>query len=117
MYYADYYAGVFVVRMQCFKSAWIATVLHEGFLFPAHYSHFTSTQLIRGQDVQWTLGALVYKTRYFPLRYQQYSADYRVIMFTHQLISAHVCVMMFTYQLFSRPCCVLINVHIRCFQY
>ena len=48
-------------RMQCFKSAWIATVLHDGFHFPQHYSHFTSTQLIRGQDVQWTLGALVTK--------------------------------------------------------
>ena len=68
---APVYQCVFVslyFRLQCFKSAWIATVLHEGFHFPDDYSHFQSVQLINGKDVQWTLGALVYKTRFFPLR-------------------------------------------------
>ena len=59
---------LFLTRYQCFKSAWIATVLHDGFGFPKTYKHFTSTQLIDGREVQWTLGALLFKTRFFPLR-------------------------------------------------
>ncbi|XP_064631569.1 ectonucleoside triphosphate diphosphohydrolase 4-like isoform X2 [Lineus longissimus] len=55
-------------RYQCFKSAWIIEVLHEGFKFPRLYKNFQSAHLINGQDVQWTLGALLFRTRYFPLR-------------------------------------------------
>ena len=39
-----------------------------GFDFPASYSHLTSAQLVNGKDVGWTLGALLYKTRFLPLR-------------------------------------------------
>ncbi|XP_074643292.1 ectonucleoside triphosphate diphosphohydrolase 4-like isoform X2 [Tubulanus polymorphus] len=55
-------------RFQCFKSAWIVQVLHGGFKFPRNYNKFNSVQLIDGKEVQWTLGALLYRTRYFPLR-------------------------------------------------
>ncbi|ESO90324.1 hypothetical protein LOTGIDRAFT_123541 [Lottia gigantea] len=53
---------------QCFKGAWLATVLHEGFKFPEDYKHLVTAQLINNKDVQWTLGALLYRTRYLPLR-------------------------------------------------
>lgn len=54
-------------RKQCFKSAWLATVLHEGHKFPKNYKRLVMARLINGDDVQWTLGALLYKTRYYPL--------------------------------------------------
>ena len=46
----------------------MSRVLHEGLHFPKVYPYFTSLQLIDGKEVHWTLGALLYKTRYFPLR-------------------------------------------------
>ncbi|XP_064600465.1 ectonucleoside triphosphate diphosphohydrolase 4-like isoform X2 [Liolophura sinensis] len=55
-------------RLQCFKSAWIHAVLHDGFKFPTTYTNFRSAQLVNGKDVQWTLGALIYRTRFIPLR-------------------------------------------------
>jgi len=54
-------------RLQCFKSAWVSTVLHEGLHFPRSYKHLTTAQLVNNREVHWTLGALLYKTRYFPL--------------------------------------------------
>ncbi|CAG2103898.1 unnamed protein product [Medioppia subpectinata] len=60
---------------QCFKSAWISTVLHDGFKMPSTYTKFKSASTVNQQQVQWTLGALLYRTRFFPLRAieQQYS--------------------------------------------
>lgn len=55
-------------RLQCFKSAWMFAVLHDGLGFPEDYNQLTSMQYIDGQQVHWTLGALLYKTKYFPLR-------------------------------------------------
>lgn len=55
-------------RFQCFKSAWMTQVFHKGLLFPITYKKFTSAQLVNGKDVGWTLGALIYKTRFLPLR-------------------------------------------------
>ncbi|ELU13735.1 hypothetical protein CAPTEDRAFT_169216 [Capitella teleta] len=55
-------------RLQCFKSAWLSSILHQGLNLPKNYQHFTSMQYIDGQEIHWTLGALLYKTRYFPLR-------------------------------------------------
>lgn len=54
-------------RLQCFKSAWMTTVLHEGHKFPKTYQSLTTARLVHGDEVQWTLGALLYKTRYYPL--------------------------------------------------
>ncbi|XP_070210624.1 ectonucleoside triphosphate diphosphohydrolase 7-like isoform X2 [Littorina saxatilis] len=55
-------------KYECIKSAWLSVVLHKGFQFPQTYSHFQSAQLIHGKDIQWTLGALIYRTRFLPLR-------------------------------------------------
>lgn len=56
------------MKMQCFKSAWITAVLHQGLKFPPTYRQFHSVNLINNRDVQWTLGALIHRTRYLPLR-------------------------------------------------
>jgi len=61
-------ADDFRFKYQCFKSAWMTTVLHEGLKFPKTYQGLTTAQLIDGKEVQWTLGALLYRTRFMPLR-------------------------------------------------
>ncbi|RUS90479.1 hypothetical protein EGW08_001747 [Elysia chlorotica] len=55
-------------RFQCFKAAWMSQVFHRGFSFPTSFKKLRSAQLVNGKDVGWTLGALIYKTRYLPLR-------------------------------------------------
>lgn len=49
-------------------------VLHEGFQFPLDYPSLRTAQLVYDREVQWTLGAILYKTRFLPLRYHQLSA-------------------------------------------
>uniref|UniRef100_A0A1I8GUS9 Ectonucleoside triphosphate diphosphohydrolase 7 n=1 Tax=Macrostomum lignano TaxID=282301 RepID=A0A1I8GUS9_9PLAT len=56
------------LKFQCFKSAWILAVLHYGLRFPRNYRRFQSVSAIHGTEVQWTLGAILHRTRYFPLR-------------------------------------------------
>lgn len=56
------------LKYQCFKSAWMYEVLHSGFRFPVDYSSLKTTQLVYDREVQWTLGAILYKTRFLPLR-------------------------------------------------
>uniref|UniRef100_M3YZX2 nucleoside-triphosphate phosphatase n=4 Tax=Mustela putorius furo TaxID=9669 RepID=M3YZX2_MUSPF len=56
------------LKYQCFKSAWMYQVLHEGFHFPYDYPHLRTAQLVYDREVQWTLGAILYKTRFLPLR-------------------------------------------------
>lgn len=51
------------------KSAWLSLVLHEGLGFPKDSISLHSTASMEGQSVQWALGALLYSTRYLPLRY------------------------------------------------
>ena len=53
---------------ECFKVSWIMTVLHDGLHFPTNYEKFLPVDKINGQEVQWSLGALVYKTRYLPAK-------------------------------------------------
>ncbi|XP_022341260.2 ectonucleoside triphosphate diphosphohydrolase 7-like [Crassostrea virginica] len=55
-------------RFQCFKAAWMTTVLHKGLRFPHNYRMLRSVQLINKREVQWTLGALLHRTRFLPLR-------------------------------------------------
>lgn len=55
-------------RFQCFKAAWMTTVLHKGLKFPPSYHMLRSVQLINHREVQWTLGALLHRTRFLPLR-------------------------------------------------
>lgn len=50
------------------KSAWLSLVLHEGLGFSRESISLHSLASIDGQSVQWALGALLYNTRYLPLR-------------------------------------------------
>uniref|UniRef100_H3C908 Ectonucleoside triphosphate diphosphohydrolase 7 n=1 Tax=Tetraodon nigroviridis TaxID=99883 RepID=H3C908_TETNG len=61
------------VRKQCFNSAWMFAVLH-GFRFPRDYAGLTTAQLVYDREVQWTLGAILFKTRFLPLRDLQQEA-------------------------------------------
>lgn len=56
------------LKYQCFKSAWMFEVLHSGFRFPRDYNSLTTAQLVYDKEVQWTLGAILFKTRFLPLR-------------------------------------------------
>ncbi|XP_068506740.1 ectonucleoside triphosphate diphosphohydrolase 7 isoform X5 [Syngnathus scovelli] len=62
------------LKYQCFKSAWMFQVLHAGFRFPADYRSLRTAQLVYDKEVQWTLGAILYKTRFLPLRDLQQEA-------------------------------------------
>ncbi|CAF0877667.1 unnamed protein product [Adineta ricciae] len=53
---------------QCFKSAWLYAFLHDGLKFPVNYQRLRSASLVNNNDVQWTLGAMIYKTRFYPLK-------------------------------------------------
>ncbi|KAM4636331.1 ectonucleoside triphosphate diphosphohydrolase 7 isoform 2-T2 [Discoglossus pictus] len=56
------------LKYQCFKSSWMYKVLHDGFHFPHDYPNLKTAQLVYDKEVQWTLGAMLYKTRFLPLR-------------------------------------------------
>ena len=55
-------------KYQCFKAAWMTVVLHKGLKFPKDFKKLTTVQMIKGKEVQWTLGAILYRTRFMPLR-------------------------------------------------
>lgn len=57
-------------RYQCFKSAWMYEVFHSGFSFPVSYSNLKTALQVYDKEVQWTLGAILYRTRFLPLRYE-----------------------------------------------
>ncbi|XP_036000350.1 ectonucleoside triphosphate diphosphohydrolase 4-like isoform X2 [Fundulus heteroclitus] len=56
------------LKYQCFKSAWMYEVLHTGFSFPTDYKNLKTALLVYDKEVQWTLGAILYRTRFLPLR-------------------------------------------------
>ncbi|KAJ8365318.1 hypothetical protein SKAU_G00141490 [Synaphobranchus kaupii] len=62
------------LKYQCFKSAWMYEVLHSGFRFPQDYPSLKTAQLVYDKEVQWTLGAMLFKTRFMPLRDRQQEA-------------------------------------------
>eukprot|EP01135_Chromosphaera_perkinsii_P003246 Nk52_evm21s239 gene=Nk52_evmTU21s239 len=53
-------------KLQCFKSAWISVSLHEGHGFP-EVNKMKFVRHLKGQEVQWTLGAILFQTRFLPL--------------------------------------------------
>lgn len=52
----------------CFKSVWVMVLLHDGLHMPNSYNKYKSVLTLGGNNVQWTLGALLYRTRFFPLQ-------------------------------------------------
>ncbi|CAF3590532.1 unnamed protein product [Rotaria sordida] len=67
--------------LQCFKSAWLYAFLHDGLKFPLNYQRLRSASLVNKNDVQWTLGAILYRTRFFPLKAIN---RMKKIMFNHE---------------------------------
>uniref|UniRef100_A0A1A8BEN5 nucleoside-triphosphate phosphatase n=1 Tax=Nothobranchius kadleci TaxID=1051664 RepID=A0A1A8BEN5_NOTKA len=62
------HADLHRLKYQCFKSAWMYEVLHSGFSFPTNYENLKTALLVYEKEVQWTLGAILYRTRFLPLR-------------------------------------------------
>ncbi|XP_067084446.1 ectonucleoside triphosphate diphosphohydrolase 4 isoform X1 [Osmerus mordax] len=62
------HADMHRLKYQCFKSAWMYEVFHSGFSFPADYKNLKTALLVYDKEVQWTLGAILYRTRFLPLR-------------------------------------------------
>lgn len=44
-------------------------VFHNGFSFPVNYNSLKTALQVYDKEVQWTLGAILYRTRFLPLRY------------------------------------------------
>ncbi|XP_015220781.2 ectonucleoside triphosphate diphosphohydrolase 4 isoform X1 [Lepisosteus oculatus] len=62
------HADLHRLKYQCFKSAWMYAVFHLGFSFPTEYRNMKTALLVYDKEVQWTLGAILYRTRFLPLR-------------------------------------------------
>ncbi|XP_051667808.1 ectonucleoside triphosphate diphosphohydrolase 4 isoform X1 [Manacus candei] len=62
------HADLHRLKYQCFKSAWMYEVFHSGFSFPVGYSNLKTALQVYDKEVQWTLGAILYRTRFLPLR-------------------------------------------------
>lgn len=78
-----------VGRYQCFKSAWMFEVFHRGFSFPVNYKTLKTALQVYDKEVQWTLGAILYRTRFLPLRYGCELG----IRFKHKIIFSFVIIM------------------------
>ncbi|NXB30743.1 ENTP4 diphosphohydrolase, partial [Eulacestoma nigropectus] len=62
------HADLHRLKYQCFKSAWMFEVFHRGFSFPESYGSLRTALQVYDKEVQWTLGAILYRTRFLPLR-------------------------------------------------
>ncbi|XP_014393778.1 PREDICTED: ectonucleoside triphosphate diphosphohydrolase 4 isoform X1 [Myotis brandtii] len=62
------HADLHRLKYQCFKSAWMFEVFHRGFSFPVNYKTLKTALQVYDKEVQWTLGAILYRTRFLPLR-------------------------------------------------
>ncbi|KAM6431574.1 ectonucleoside triphosphate diphosphohydrolase 4 isoform 2-T3 [Liasis olivaceus] len=62
------HADLHRLKYQCFKSAWMYEVFHNGFGFPVSYGNLKTALQVYDKEVQWTLGAILYRTRFLPLR-------------------------------------------------
>ncbi|XP_061836508.1 ectonucleoside triphosphate diphosphohydrolase 4 isoform X1 [Nerophis lumbriciformis] len=63
-----FHADLHRLKNQCFKSAWMYEVLHSGFSFPTDYKNLKTASSVYDKEVQWTLGAILFRTRFLPLR-------------------------------------------------
>ena len=43
-------------------------VFHRGFSFPVNYRNLKTALQVYDKEVPWTLGAILYRTRFLPLR-------------------------------------------------
>ncbi|RWS12840.1 ectonucleoside triphosphate diphosphohydrolase 7-like protein [Dinothrombium tinctorium] len=75
---------------ECFKSAWITTVLHKGLRMPKTYKNYKSSLTVNSNQVQWTLGALLYRTRYFPLREIEKQTGVVEQHLSHRIVSSYI---------------------------
>lgn len=68
------YADLHRLKSQCAKSSWMSLMLHEGLGFPPDTIQLRTAAEISQHNVHWSLGALLYLTRYLPLREIQQQA-------------------------------------------
>lgn len=47
---------------ECFKATWIITFLEHGLNMPKQYSNFKTVERIDGEEIDWTLGAVIEKS-------------------------------------------------------
>ncbi|XP_067940553.1 ectonucleoside triphosphate diphosphohydrolase 7-like isoform X2 [Watersipora subatra] len=64
------------MRVECFKVSWIMTVFHEGLHFSKRFENFLPVNEIGGEEVQWSLGALIHKTRHLAAKQIQWSTHH-----------------------------------------
>lgn len=78
-------------------------VLHSGFSFPANYKNLKTALLVYDKEVQWTLGAILYRTRFLPLRWDGFSLSRAPFMIT-LLIKPYVMLVSKSYLFKSVQC-------------
>jgi hypothetical protein len=103
------YADQHRLRSQCGKSAWMSLILHEGLGFPLQATRLTTAAEISQHNVHWSLGAILYLTRYLPLREIQQQALQQSVS---PLVSTHPPSLLttITESSFLLPCIVVVMV-------
>ncbi|XP_075676516.1 ectonucleoside triphosphate diphosphohydrolase 7-like [Dermatophagoides pteronyssinus] len=100
---------------QCFKSSWIFTILHSGFRMPRNYQKFRSISMLNDEPVQWTLGALIFRTRFFPLRTldQQHGVMSEHVVNLHEstTINFYLQYLLFTLCMLAVIFCIILYLH------
>ncbi|OTF69273.1 nucleoside phosphatase-like protein, partial [Euroglyphus maynei] len=98
---------------QCFKSSWIYSMLHNGFRMPLDYKKFRSISMINDEPVQWTLGALIFRTRFFPLRTldQQHGVMSEHVVNPHESTNLYIQYLLFTLCMLAVIFCICIYLH------
>jgi hypothetical protein len=83
------------IETQCFKSAWVSVALHEGLGAPRNDQSnsiklSSAPETVHGKVVHWTVGALLYRTRFLPLRYVAKMILQRFIRIVGSICGYHV---------------------------
>uniref|UniRef100_A0A1I8B4H1 Nucleoside-diphosphatase mig-23 n=1 Tax=Meloidogyne hapla TaxID=6305 RepID=A0A1I8B4H1_MELHA len=82
------------IETQCFKSAWIHAILHNGFYVEEKRNNFQSAFKIKGQEVQWALGAMIYQMRDFPAKA---SGSIELRLNNNQLLSNYTWIILYLF--------------------